>query len=153
MTINELIKSYPTIKIEDGYQTPPSITQSTKEEGAWVRASRTPKSGIWFMLNEETNSQLIFPGNIILVDKNKNFTSNMVEIPFTAEERKILPLDARYSNEMGDTKSNLKEYTRSCVAAQVVATFFKVGKAIADVSIDTRSRVFFKVRFGVAHFV
>lgn len=138
MTINELIKSYPTIKIEDGYQTPPSITQSTKEEGAWVRASRTPKSGIWFMLNEETNSQLIFPGNIILVDKNKNFTSNMVEIPFTAEERKILPLDARYSNEMGDTKSNLKEYTRSCVNAYISNCLTNFKKGSHDLSSNTK---------------
>lgn len=129
MTVDELIRQYPMVSIEDGYSSPPQLTQSTNELGAWVRASRTPKSDTWFMVNERMNSQLIYPGNVIMVDRNKNFINNMVEIPFMAEERKVLRLDAKYSNEMNDSSSQLSRFTRADVNAFVdrCLTHYKNG--------------------------
>ena len=119
MTVDELIGQCPNVYIEDGYSSPPQIFQNANEAGAWIRASRKSKSDTWFMVNDNMNSQLIYPGNVIMVDKNKNFINNMVEIPFLAEERKVLRLDAKYSNEIKDSSSWLSKFTRADVNAFV----------------------------------
>lgn len=113
--IDKLIASYPTIKIEDGYSQAPSLAQTTaNDESVWLRARRTASEGIWFLVDDKVNPQLICPGNIILVDKNKDFTKNMVEIPFLAKERKSLPFDAKYTNEVNDSSTNIP-FTRANV--------------------------------------
>ena len=137
MTVDELIRQYPLVSIEDGYSTPPQLTQSINESGAWVRASRVPKSDIWFIVNKNMNSQLIYPGNVILVDKNKNFTKNMVEIPFTSAERKVLRLDARYSNEVNDSSSRLSGFTRADVNAFVNKCLTNYKNGSHDLSSNT----------------
>ena len=115
INLNNMINSYPMINVEDGYAIPPTIHQSASETGAWVRGSRGTKSGIWFMLGEEMNGQLIYPGNVILVDKDQKFTKNMVEIPFNGPERKPLRFDAKYSNEMPNDSTVLNSFTRADV--------------------------------------
>ncbi len=115
INLNNMINSYPMINVEDGYASPPTIHQSASETGAWVRGSRGTKSGIWFMLGEEMNGQLIYPGNVILVDKDQKFTKNMVEIPFNGPERKPLRFDAKYSNEMPNDSTVLNSFTRADV--------------------------------------
>jgi len=129
MTVDELINYYPMVSIEDGYENLPVINQSSSESGAWVRARRTPKSDTWFMVNDNMNSQLISPGNVIVVDRDKNFINNMVEIPFTADERKPLRLDAMYSNEINNNSTQLSRFTRADVNAFVNSclTNFKNG--------------------------
>ncbi len=106
--VNELVKKYPMIPVEDGYNDPPVLKQEPNKEGVWVRALRQPKhpDGIWFMVNDEINNQLIYPGNIVLVDKEKDFTKNMKEIPFRSGERKPLRFDAKFSTKNSSTVLN-----------------------------------------------
>ena len=82
------------------------------------------------MVNEEMNSRYIYPGNVILVDKDKNFTKNLVEVPFLANERKPLRLDAKYSNELSNSSTLLSSFTRADVNTFVDAclTNFKESK-------------------------
>ena len=125
------------VNIEDGYSEPPLIYQNANELGAWVRASRRPKSDTWFMVNENMNSQLIYPGNVIMVDKDKKFTNNMVEIPFLSEERKVLRLDARYSNEVNNNSSQLSGFTRADVNAFVDKCLTNYKNGNHDLSSNT----------------
>lgn len=113
MTVDELISKYPMIAIEDGYNDPPALKQDPNKEGVWVRALRQPKhpDGIWFMVNDEINNQLICPGSIVLVDKDQDFTKNMKEIPFRSGERKPLRFDAKFSSKNSSTE--LKSFTRA----------------------------------------
>lgn len=126
--IDQFVSQYPKIQIEDGYNNPQIKLPSTSDDSVWVRGVRTPEQSIWFMVDGKINEQLIYPGNVVLVDKNKNFTRNMVEIPFRAEERKSLPLDAKYANEMNDGHA-IVNFTRAGVNAYVsrCLTNFKNG--------------------------
>lgn len=138
MTLDELIKQFPAFTIEDGYANPPSILQNANEEGAWVRARRTPSNGIWYMVNDEVNNQLIYPGNIIVVDKFNSFTTKPVEIPFKSEERKKLRFDAKYSNEISDVYKQLVGFTRADVNSFVNACLTNYKKGNHDLASNSR---------------
>ena len=139
MTVNELINQYPSNNIiEDGYASPPLIYQSPEETGAWVRGMRPEKSGIWFMVNQEMNSQVIYPGNVILVDREREFTRRMIEIPFSSVERKSLRLDAKYSNEVGNSTEVISNFTRADVKHFVDACLTKYKDGSHDLGSNTQ---------------
>lgn len=134
--IDEFISQYPKIQIKDGYETPPTLL-STDDESVWVRGVRQPDNGIWFMVDDNINEQLIYPGNVILLDRNKNFTRNMVEIPFKAEERKSLPMDAKYSNEIMDGHE-IVSFTRAGVNAYINKCLTNYKKGSHDLASNSR---------------
>ena len=124
--LNDFVNHFPVFSVDDGFDTPPKIQQNANESGAWVRGFRESKKGAWFMIDENVNNQYIYPGNIILVDKDKRFTQNMVPIPFEASERKPLRLDARYSSEIPNGSTTLNSFTRADVnnfVSQCLTTF------------------------------
>ena len=134
--IDEFISQYPTIKIEDGYNDPPTL-QTTNDESVWVRGKRQTDHDMWFMVDDKINEQLIYPGNVILVDKDKKFTRNMVEIPYYADERKNLMMDAKYSNEISDGRE-IVSFTRAGVNAYVSRCLTNFKKGSHDLASNSR---------------
>lgn len=135
--INEFINRCPVFSVEDGYATPPKIHQNANDAGVWVRGFRESKKGTWFMIDDNVNNQYIYPGNIILVDRDKKFTQNMVQIPFEASERKPLRLDARYSSEMPNGSTTLNSFTRADVNNFVSQCLTNFKKSEHDLASNT----------------
>ncbi len=133
--INDFVNRCPVFSVEDGFASPPKIHQNANDAGVWVRGFRESKKGTWFIIDDNVNNQYIYPGNIILVDKDKKFTQNMVQIPFEASERKPLRLDARYSSEIQNGSTTLNSFTRADVnnfVSQCLTTFKNSGHDLAS---------------------